>query len=65
MQPHQERVVIERDELSERLSKLNVFISSAIFNGLSEAERIRLAKQAVVMKDYFDILSERIQAFGS
>lgn len=63
MQPHQQRVVTERDELAEKLTKLNSFIGGQIFNGLPADERVRLAKQAGLMKDYLDILNERIEAF--
>lgn len=64
MQPHQQRVVTERDELAEKLTKLNSFIGGEIFNGLPADERVRLAKQAGLMKDYIDILNERIEAFA-
>ncbi len=63
MQPHQQRVVTEKNELAEKLTKLNAFIGGEIYNGLPPEERIRLAKQAGVMKDYLDILSDRINAF--
>jgi hypothetical protein len=63
MQPHQERVVDERDELVEKLTKLNSFMTGEIYNGLPSDEKVRLARQACAMKDYLDILNERIQAF--
>jgi hypothetical protein len=63
MQPHQHRVVTERDELADKMTKLNSFIGGEIFNGLPAEERIRLAKQAEIMKDYLDILNDRINAF--
>ena len=31
MQPHQQRVVDEKDELSDKLNKLNVFIGGTIY----------------------------------
>ena len=34
MQPYQERVVVERDELSEKLTKLRTFHGGAVFAGL-------------------------------
>jgi hypothetical protein len=63
MQPHQQRVVTEKDELAERLTKLNAFMSTQIHDGLASEEKIRLAKQACAMKDYLDILNDRIAAF--
>ena len=63
MKPYQQRVVNERTELEEKLTKLNVFIADGVFEGLPEEERLRLARQAVAMKDYLDVLNERIAAF--
>lgn len=63
MQAHQERVVAEKTELDEKLAKLNIFIGGKVFATLPDGEQIRLARQANVMKDYSDVLSERIAAF--
>lgn len=63
MQPHQQRVVDEKDELAEKLTKLNSFIGGTIYDSLSVDERNRLCRQAAVMKDYLDILNDRINAF--
>lgn len=65
LQPHQQRVVVEKTELDEKLSKLSAFISSENFTVFvkDEAERGRLVCQEEVMKDYSAILAERIEAF--
>lgn len=65
LQPHQQRVVNEKAELDEKLTKLSAFISSPNFTVFvkDEAERGRLVCQEEVMKDYSAILAERIQAF--
>ena len=63
MQPHQQRVVTEKDELADKLTKLNAFIGTEIYNSLPSDEKIRLARQACIMKDYLYILNERIAAF--
>lgn len=63
MIPHQQRVVTEKDELSERLAKLLAFFQTDIFAGLSEAERSRLRNQARFMDGYVAVLEERIAAF--
>ena len=65
LQPHQERVVAEKAELDEKLTKLSAFISSPNFTAFvkDEAERGQLVCQEEVMKDYSAILAERIQAF--
>jgi len=64
MQPHQQRVITERDELAEKLTKLIAFIGGSVYNGLPQDERIRLNKQATIMQDYLDVLAERIKSFG-
>jgi hypothetical protein len=63
LQPHQQRVVSERDELSDRLGKLLAFFQTPTFVGLPEAERSRLRNQARFMDGYAAVLEERIAAF--
>lgn len=63
MQPHQERVVTEKTELDERLGKLTSFFETQTFAGLANAEQARLSRQAAVMREYSDVLAERIAAF--
>lgn len=61
--PHQRRVMVEKGEVSERLSKLLAFFATPLFAGLSEAERARLRSQARFMDGYAAVLEERIAAF--
>lgn len=63
--PHQQRVVAEKAELDAKLEKLSAFISSDGFSTIvaDEEERGRLVCQEEVMKDYSEILGERIAAF--
>ena len=63
--PHQQRVVQEKEELDEKLSKLSAFIDSPNFTITvkDENEIERLVCQEEIMKDYSEILSERIAAF--
>lgn len=63
LQPHQQRVVDEKNELSERLAKLLAFFQGPIFPTLGEAERSRLRNQARFMDGYAAVLEERIAAF--
>ena len=63
MPPHQQRVVAEKAEVSERLSKLYAFFQGPIFPTLSEAEQSRLRSQARFMDGYAAVLEERIAAF--
>lgn len=63
MEPQQERVVKERDELLDKTEKLAVFIErSVIHKSLPEEEQSRLSRQLGVMKLYLAILDERIEA---
>ncbi|WP_333986710.1 Gp49 family protein [Burkholderia cepacia] len=61
--PHQQCVIDEKDELDERLLKLNGFFGTSIFTGLADEERERLAAQERVMAEYSAILGDRIAAF--
>lgn len=60
MQPHQERVVQEKQELDERLFKLRLFLEKQAFKELPEKERDLLVEQEVCMHTYSDVLGERI-----
>jgi hypothetical protein len=63
MQPHQERVVAEMKELDEKIVKLDTFRHSPLYETLPDAERDRLTRQYAHMKDYSNVLAERIVAF--
>jgi len=63
MAPHQERVVNEKFDLDEKLSKLTKFLNSELFTSLAADERSRLRRQQIAMQDYSNILGERIAAF--
>lgn len=61
MEPYQEIVVEELNELSKKISKLSAFIQSNQFTQLLYHERSRLKIQYHVMKAYESILRERIE----
>lgn len=66
--PHQQRVVIEKAELDDKIGKLAAFIATfdkpfSVFGGLPEPERMRLYAQHRAMVAYSTILAERIAAF--
>jgi len=64
MQPHQERVVAESNELRDRLTKLVAFISgNEAFGKLDASEQSLLRAQRDAMQEYFDILHQRIARF--
>ena len=63
MQPHQKRVVEEKEELDSKLEKLGDFCNTPIFHSLDSAEQSRLNRQYLIMELYAQVLSERIAAF--
>lgn len=62
-QPHQRRVVQEKEELDYKIINLDKFLLTDIFNALPAEEQDRLSRQFDVMKEYASILGERIAAF--
>jgi hypothetical protein len=65
MQPHQERVVAESNELLDRLTKLTAFISgNDAFKSLAAEDQDLLRRQRDIMGDYLEILGMRIARFA-
>jgi hypothetical protein len=64
MLPHQERVVVEKKELDEKLDKLKSFLEQPLFRSLPLDEQGRLHHQCDAMEDYSEILGARIEAFN-
>jgi len=60
---HQDRVIAERQELQQRIMKLALFIEEIIYKTLPSDEQERLTKQLWYMKDYENILTQRIANF--
>jgi len=63
MEPHQQRVIDEKDQLDEKLAKLKIFRAGKIFSGLPITEQDRLTRQHNIMVLYSEVLGERIAAF--
>ena len=64
MQPHQQRVIDEKNELDEKREKLSAFkASNPLYFQLPEAEQHRLSRQLAIMTEYSEVLGERIEAF--
>lgn len=55
-----DRVLTERYELAEKMSKLSAFVQTENFRDLPMAHKRLLSKQGGVMEQYLMILSERI-----
>ncbi|HCM2495378.1 TPA: hypothetical protein N3D36_004591 [Salmonella enterica subsp. enterica serovar Lehrte] len=64
LQPHQQRVVEESEQLQEKITKLGVFIdSSGIFREMCEEDKLSLCAQLAAMNAYYTILQTRIMKF--
>ncbi len=63
LQPHQQRVVDECNELTIKTAKLGMFFGSPSFKTIDAAEQARLNKQWLIMQQLIDVLQERIEAF--
>ena len=64
MQPHQQRVVDEKTELDAKAKALSDFIgNNDIFLTLDLEEQGRLKEQCEIMRQYSEILGQRIAAF--
>lgn len=66
MQAHEERVVVEKRELDDKLAKLKAFCfdpGSPIYKGLAPADQDLLGNQCVAMERYSQILGKRIDRF--
>ena len=55
-----ERLVEEREQLSERLQKLSTFIGGEVYQGLHPSDQGLLDRQRQIMTDYLSVLGERI-----
>ena len=64
MQPHQQRVVEERNELATKLGNLQEFIqTNQKFTTLPQFDKDLLHSQESVMQAYLKILNRRIARF--
>lgn len=65
MQPYQQRVVDEKNELYAKASTLSTFISiNAQFDTLDPKQQELLKEQNDVMWQYYEILVKRISLFN-
>ena len=63
MKEYQERVLHERSDLWIMLTKLNKFIESSEYTHLDSEDKRLLIRQTDSMKQYIDVLDERINRF--
>jgi hypothetical protein len=65
MEDYQERVLKEKEELDDKLSRLTPFLTTEKFFGLPVEDRELLTQQEVHMKGYSLVLAKRIARFKS
>lgn len=60
MNPIKERVKVELDELTMRLTKLKHFVEGERITTVSDEMADLLRQQYAIMKEYYEILKKRI-----
>jgi hypothetical protein len=63
MQDWQQRVIGEKDQLDDRIEKLESFLSSTQVDNVEENALELLQRQLTVMQEYSAILGERIDSW--
>ncbi len=63
LQDWQTRIIDEKRELDERMTKLDAFIQSEPFQSLPQRDQYLLQEQYEAMDRYSDILKQRIARF--
>lgn len=63
LQPHQQRIVEELEQLADRALKLGAFINSERFDSIDKMEQRRMLAQSVHMLGYLEVLQQRVNAF--
>jgi hypothetical protein len=64
IQPHQRRVLDEKQDLDLKLSRLTAFATSESFANVPLAERTLLLRQLELMLDLSHVLGQRIVLWG-
>lgn len=63
LKPHQQRVIEERNQLDAKRYALADFTFTKTFSELPRAEQDRMNRQHEIMRQYSNVLEERILAF--
>lgn len=61
--PHQQRVIVERDELGHKVQALSEFIDSPMFGQTPPIDQEHLKEQKQAMWKYYEVLGKRIALF--
>ena len=65
METFVERMITEKDELQDRVTKLENFINGEKFKELKGLEQVYLKEQLKFMRGYLSILRQRINFYES
>lgn len=63
MTTFKQRVWEEKNQLDEKMAKLNAFIDSQALKAIPQSDQYLLHKQSVAMLQYSRVLAERINNF--
>ena len=64
MEAFVERMVVEKNELQDRVTKLENFINGEKFKELKGLEQVYLKEQLKFMKGYLSVLRQRINFYN-
>ena len=64
MDGYKERVILEKEQLDEKIKKLNDFFTTEIYAKLPDNESTLLSKQQRAMMQYSEILKQRVALWG-
>ena len=64
MEAFVERMVVEKDELQDKVTKLEKFINGEKFKELRGLEQVYLKEQLKFMKGYLSVLRQRINFYN-
>lgn len=63
LEPFQERVKKEKNELDQKIAKLNEFLASDATRNVALEDMRLLSDQFFIMKEYSSVLGKRISRF--
>lgn len=64
MEAFVERMIVEKDELQDKVTKLENFVTGEKFKELKRLEQVYLKEQLKFMKGYLSVLRQRINFYN-
>ena len=64
MEAFAERMITEKDELQDKVTKLEKFVNGEKFNELKGLEQVYLKEQLSFMRGYLSVLRQRINFYN-